>query len=455
MAGMSAPGVGSGLDVNTIVTQLVAAERAPAEQRISRTQSGIDTKLSALGVMRGMLSALQSSVSALRTESNLLARKAESSDTTILKASAVSSAPAGTYSVEVLSLATTHKLVSRAYAGGSGSEVGTGTLTFAQNGKEFSVEATDGMTLAQLRDAINNAADNTGVRAGIIQADGGARMVFTAAASGSAQAITVTTKQPKGGLDDLEYNPGQGQGQTPPMSVLSPATDAQVKIEGFAVSAAGNTVSGAIEGVTLDLVSAKPGTTVTVKVSPDPTVVRDRLAKLVSDYNTAASTMANLRSYDPATRKGGPLIGDGLLLNIESRLRRDVSAAVATPVGAPTTLSAIGVTMGADGRLSLNEGKLNVALQADPGGVAKLLAGEDGIAKRLTATLDSAIAAGGQVGTRTDSLQSQKRDLQKQRDALELRMQSLEASYRAQFGALDAMLSDMQSTGKYLAAQLK
>jgi flagellar hook-associated protein 2 len=455
MAGISAPGVGSGLDVNTLVTQLVAAERAPAEQRITRTQTSIDTKLSALGVMKGMLSALQSSVGALRTEASLLARKAESSDTTVLRANAVSTAPPGTYSVEVLSLATTHKLVSKAYAAGSAAVVGTGTLTFKQNGKEFSVEATDGMTLAQLRDAINAATDNSGVRASIVQADDGARMVFTAAASGSAQAITVTVKPPNGSLRDLEYDPGQGQGQTPPMSVLSPATDAQVKVEGFLVSAAGNTVSGAIEGVTLDLVAAKPGTPVTVKVSPDPTVVRDRLAKLVSDYNTAASTMASLRAYDPATRKGGPLLGDGLLLNIESRLRRDVSGAVATPVGAPTTLSAIGVTMGADGKLSLNEGKLNIAMQSDPAGVAKLLAGEDGIAKRMASTLEGAIAAGGQVGTRTDSLQSQKRDLQKQRDMLELRMQSLETSYRAQFGALDAMLSDMQSTGKYLAAQLK
>lgn len=455
MAGISAPGVGSGLDVNTIVTQLVAAERAPVEQRISRTQTGIDTKLSALGVMKGVLSSLQSSAGALRTEAQLLARKAESSDSTVLRASAVSTAPPGTYAVEVLSLATTHKLVSKAYAAGSAAEVGTGTLTFQQDGKEFSVEATEGMTLAQLRDAINAASDNTGVRASIVQADDGARMVFTAAASGSAQAITVSAHPPNGALSDLEYDPGQGQGQTPPMTVLSPATDAQVKVEGFTVSAAGNTVTGAIEGVTLDLVSAKPGTPVTVNVSPDPTVVRDRLAKLVSDYNTAASTMASLRAYDPATRKGGPLIGDGLLLNIESRLRRDVSGTVATPAGAPTTLSAIGVTMGADGKLSLNEGKLNIAMQSDPSGVAKLLAGEDGIAKRMATTLEGAVAAGGQVGTRTDSLQSQRRDLQKQRDALELRMQALEASYRAQFGALDAMLSDMQSTGKYLASQLK
>jgi flagellar hook-associated protein 2 len=292
------------------------------------------------------------------------------------------------------------------------------------------------------------------VRASIVQADDGARMVFTAAASGSAQAITVTTKQPKGGLDKLEYNPGQGQGQTPPMTVLSPATDAQVRVEGFTVSAAGNTVTAAIEGVTLDLVAAKPGTLVIVKVSPDIGVVKDRLAKLVSDYNSAAATLGQLRAYDPATRKGGPLIGDGLLLNVESRLRRDVSGSVATPPGAPTTMSAIGITMGADGRLSINDAKLSLALQSDPTGVAKLLAGEDGIAKRLYATLDGAIGLGGQVSTRTDSLQTQKRDLQKQRDALEMRMQSLEASYRAQFGALDAMLSDMQSTGKYLASQL-
>jgi flagellar hook-associated protein 2 len=454
MAGLSAPGVGSGLDVNTLVTQLVAAERAPVEQRIGRTQTGIDTKLSALGVMRGVLSTLQSSVGALRTESQVLARRAVSSDTTILRATAATNAPVGTYAVEVLSLATTHKLVSKPYAGGSGSPVGTGTLIFEQNGKEFSVEATDGMTLAQLRDTINAAADNTGVRASIVQADDGARMVFTAAASGSAQAIAVTAKPPNGALSDFEYDPGQGQGHTPPMTVLSPATDAQVKIEGFAVSAAGNTVTTAIEGVTLDLVAAKPGTTVTVTVSPDMASVKEKIAKFVADYNNAAATMSSQRSYDPATRKGGPLLGDSTLLGVEARMRRDITGTTSALPGSPATLSAIGIGFGTDGKLVVNDVKLTAALQADAVGVAKVLAGEDGIAKRLRSTLDGAIGVGGQVGARTESLQTQRRDLQKQRDMLELRMQALEASYRAQFGALDAMLSDMQSTGKYLASQL-
>jgi flagellar hook-associated protein 2 len=455
MAGLSAPGLGSGLDVNNLVTQLVAAERSPVEQRISRTQTGIDSKLSALGVMRGVLSTLQSSVGALRTENQVLARRAVSSDPTILRATASTSAPVGTYSVEVLVLATTHKLVSEPYAGGSGSLVGTGELTFTQNGEEFVVAATDSMTLAQLRDAINTAPDNRGVRASIVQADDGARMVFTAAASGSAQAINVQVTPPNGTLKKLEYDPGQGQGQTPPMTVLSAATDAQVKIEGFLVSAAGNTVAAAIEGVTLDLVASKPGTTVTVTVSPDVASVKEKIAKFVNDYNNAAGTMASQRSFDGGTRKAGPLLGDSTLLGVESRMRRDITGVIQPLPGSPSTLSEIGIGFGVDGRLVVNDGRLSAALQSDAVGVAKVLAGNGGIAKRLYDTIEGAIGLGGQVVGRTDSLQAQRRDLQKQRDALDVRMQLVEASYRRQFGALDAMLTDMQSTGLYLAGALK
>jgi flagellar hook-associated protein 2 len=455
MAGLSAPGLGSGLDVNNLVTQLVAAERSPVEQRISRTQTGIDSKLSALGVMRGVLSTLQSSVGALRTENQVLARRAVSSDPTILRATASTSAPVGTYSVEVLVLATTHKLVSEPYAGGSGSLVGTGELTFTQNGEEFVVAATDSMTLAQLRDAINTAPDNRGVRASIVQADDGARMVFTAAASGSAQAINVQVTPPNGTLKKLEYDPGQGQGQTPPMTVLSAATDAQVKIEGFLVSAAGNTVAAAIEGVTLDLVTSKPGTTVTVTVSPDVASVKEKIAKFVNDYNNAAGTMASQRSFDGGTRKAGPLLGDSTLLGVESRMRRDITGVIQPLPGSPSTLSEIGIGFGVDGRLVVNDGRLSAALQSDAVGVAKVLAGNGGIAKRLYDTIEGAIGLGGQVVGRTDSLQAQRRDLQKQREALDVRMQLVEASYRRQFGALDAMLTDMQSTGRYLAGALK
>jgi flagellar hook-associated protein 2 len=136
-------------------------------------------------------------------------------------------------------------------------------------------------------------------------------------------------------------------------------------------------------------------------------------------------------------------------------MRRDITGAITALPGSPATLSEIGIGFGTDGRLVINDSKLTSALQSDAAGVAKVLAGDGGIAKRLHATLGGAIGLGGQVVARTDSLQTQRRDLQKQRDALEVRMQLLEANYRQQFGALDAMLSDMQSTGRYLAGALK
>lgn len=136
-------------------------------------------------------------------------------------------------------------------------------------------------------------------------------------------------------------------------------------------------------------------------------------------------------------------------------MRRDITGVIQPLPGSPSTLSAIGIGFGVDGRLVINDGKLTAALQSDAAGVAKVLAGDGGIAKRLYDTIEGAIGLGGQVVGRTDSLQTQRRDLQKQREVLEVRMQLVEASYRRQFGALDVMLTDMQSTGRYLAGALK
>ncbi len=448
---LQSPGLGSGLDVNSLVTQLVAAERAPAQQRLTRAESGLDAKISALGTLRGALSTFQGAVGALRNESQLLVRKTEASDPGALRASATSSAAVGTYSVEVLSLASAHKLASAAYAGGSGATVGTGTLDFQQNGRSFAVTVTAGTTVAQLRDAINAATGNSGVRASVVQADDGARLVLSAKDPGSAEAIRVTASGAAGGLDALVFDPGIST----PMSVLTPAANAQAKVEGFTVSAAGNTITGAIEGVSLDLLAAKPGTAVSLTVSADNTVLRERVGKLVTEFNSMTATLSRLRAVDPATRNGGPLVGDSALLGIESRMRRDLVAEAPVSGSAPRTLSAIGVRMGADGRLAIDEARLTAALRDDPAAVARVFAGDGGIAARLHTTVSGAVAAGGQVAARTESLQAQKRDVQRAKDTLDMRMKALEARYRAQFTNLDSMLSGMQTTGNYLARALR
>ncbi|HRX90570.1 MAG TPA: flagellar cap protein FliD N-terminal domain-containing protein, partial [Steroidobacteraceae bacterium] len=125
------PGISSGLDVNAIVTQLVAAERLPAAQRIQRQDTRLTTQISALGTLRGALGALQAAVSPLKTVASFQTRAVASSNEGIFTATATSSAAPGSFEIEVVAVASAQKIASNAFAGGAPSVVGTGTLSIA------------------------------------------------------------------------------------------------------------------------------------------------------------------------------------------------------------------------------------------------------------------------------------------------------------------------------------
>jgi flagellar hook-associated protein 2 len=191
MAGLSSPGLGSGLDITSLVGQLVAAERAPGELRIRRLTSQADSKISALGALNGVLSTLQSSLSGLKTIDSFQVRRAESADRTVFTATATASAANGTYNVEVEQLATAQRLNSAAFLAGSGAVVGTGTLTLTSGTNSFAVDINaSNNTLAGIRDAINASSSNTSVQASVIQAADGARLVLAARTVGSARVGT-------------------------------------------------------------------------------------------------------------------------------------------------------------------------------------------------------------------------------------------------------------------------
>src|SRR4051812_8531388 len=172
MAGLSSQGLGSGLDIASLVTKLVAAEKAPRQAQITRAQSAAVTTISALGSLKGAMAGFNDALSALKTEEVFLARSADSSDAEIFTASASTSAISGSYDIEVESLASAHQLASNAIVGGAAVAVGTGTLTIGMGTKTFQVSIDDShKTLAQIRDAINAAPDNDGVvRASIVNA---------------------------------------------------------------------------------------------------------------------------------------------------------------------------------------------------------------------------------------------------------------------------------------------
>ncbi len=452
MATIRSPGITSGLDVNGLVTQLVTAERAPAAQRIQRQDTKLATQISALGALRGSLANLQSSVNPLKTETAFQTRTVDSSNSGVVTATAAATAASGSFSVEVRQIASAQRIISNAIAGGTGAAVGTGTLTVSMGGSAFDVVITgSNNTLGGIRDAINGATNNTGVRASIINTADGARLVLAARDTGAANTIRVTQAGGNGGLAAIVYDPPTTPGN---YTELEPAQDALIRVEGFDATSTTNTFTGVIDGLTINAVGASPGSIQTLTVGNDLKATTDRIKKFVTDFNSTANTLAALRRYNPTTREAGPLLGDALLRGIESDIRRQISTAATTADPPYTSLAAIGITTTKEGTLQINDAKLQAALTDDFDAVGRLFASTDGVTARLGASLDKALASDAQIANRTTNMQNQRRSLEKDTAALDRRMEAVEARYRAQFTALDTALAGLQSTSNFLTQQL-
>jgi len=451
MATLSSPGLGSGLDINGLVTQLVAAERAPVQAQITRRQTSVVTEISALGSLKGALADFQTALSQLRTTNVFGARSATSSDDEIFTAAATNAAAAGSYDIEVEQIADAQQLSSTAFATGSSAIVGTGTLTLSLGEAGFSVViGSDHASLADIRDAINAAPDNKGIRATIINATDGAHLVLTSTKTGATNSITVTATGGNGGLANLTY----GAGNHSHFTETHEAADSIVRIAGFEHRSPDRTITGAIDGVTLSLIKAEPDTTLTLKVANDVTTATARVKNFVDRYNALQNQMSSLRAYEPDTKAAGPLIGDALLRGIEAEVRRNLTSNVNGLTGQYTTLASLGITTTKTGALELNNAKLKTALETNFDGVAAVFGSETGVAARLSTAIESRLSSTGELSIRTRRLNERTAELQKDQAKLELRLATIEERYRKQFTALDGLLSNMQSTSSYLTQQL-
>ena len=193
MATITALGIGSGLDVNTLVAQLVAAERAPTQTRLDSREAEALSKLSALGSIKGALSVFQNALEPLKELVTFQGRTAVSANSAVYTATAGPDAIAGRYAVEVSALAAAHKLRSAAYAMAD-TVVGTGTLTLSAAGETFAVNVTNtNSKLVDIVDAINEAPANTKILATIVNSVDGAHLVLTSAATGVASASLIAS----------------------------------------------------------------------------------------------------------------------------------------------------------------------------------------------------------------------------------------------------------------------
>lgn len=451
MASITSSGIGSGLDIQGIVQQLVAAEGQPAERRFGRQEAAAQSRLSAYGTLKSALAEFRDQLNGMRELGSLLARKASSGDEGLFTVSADSNAVPASYEVEVLQLAAAQKLTSGAFAD-TVTALGTGTLQFDIAGSAFSVEITeDNNTLAGIRDAINKAAANTGVAATIVNAEAGSFLILSSEKTGAEQAITVTASGGDGGLAALEYDPGNGIAA---LTQSVAAEDALLRIDGLDVVSASNSVAGAIDGATLELVRAAPGETATLDVDSDPAALRKAISRMVESYNELVGTFDQLSAFNADTEIAGPLLGDASLRSVRDQLRREMSTEIRGLDVEFPTLSSIGIQIELDGRMAIDDTALDAALASEFDNVGRVFAGAEGFAVRLFDRVENFLDGDGLLATRTDGLNRTIERVNEQRERLGERLESLEARLLRQFSALDALVGQLSSTSDFLSQQL-
>lgn len=436
-------GVGSGLDVASLVDKLVAAKKAPQQDQITNQAGAANTQLSALGQISAALSALQSAMAPLTDGSAFASRTVTSGDTTVLGAGSDGTAVNGNYNIVISKLASSLKASSGAFASSS-TAVGTGTLTLTVAGKSMSLTlGSTNNSLAAVRDAINKATNNPGVSATIVTGSDGAHLVLSSTQTGAANGFKVSSSGGDGGLAALNYDVAASSGNA--LSVINAASDANYTIDGLPANSASNTVSTAINGLTLNLI--KVGSS-TLSVSNDSSKATNALTNLVSTYNSFVGIYQNLTKYDATSGTAGAMIGDATLNSINSTLSSIVGG---TANGA--TLSSIGISLQVDGTLKLDSGTLATALSDGGKTVGNLFAGTGGFAAKLNTPLSTWVGDSGLLAGRTTSLSQQLTDLSNQQTLLNSRMDDLTARYQAQFTALDTLMSKLNSTSSYLTQQ--
>ncbi|RKR06057.1 flagellar hook-associated protein 2 [Kushneria sinocarnis] len=442
MPSITSLGIGSNLDLSSLLDSLSEAENQRL-QPITSKLSSYNSRLSAMGQINSAVSSLKDATSALQSPDLFRSRAADSSSESVV-ASANSTAVAGNYNIEVSQLA---QAETQAAQGQAATDValGSGTLkiTVGDQSTEINLDESNN-TLAGIRDAINDS--DAGITASIIN-DGSEkpyRLVLSSNTTGTESAMTLGMTDGTGAdvtataLDGLFAN----------MDTTVAAQNAEFSVNGLAITSQTNTVEEAIQGVTLtldDIGASK------VTVGNDTDAMRGAVEDFVSSYNTLASKIDTLTAYSAETNQSGVLTGNSTVRTLENRLRGLVTGQNDNE-GSYQYLSQIGVSFDKDGKLSIDDDKLDKAL-SKPDDVSKLLAGDSGLAGVLNNSMDRMLNDNGLIASATDGLQSTIDSLKERRADMQESIDSTIELYRKQFNELDRTMASINSTSNYLSQQ--
>ena len=474
MAGVT--GIGSGIDIDSIVASMVAAERAPKATQLATLEKKTTTQITAIGSLKSGISDFQTALGALNKVELFQARSATSSMPGLVGVTASTTAGTGSYSVEVKSLAVSSKVALAAFRNPAESPArfASGTLYIALGGSSddsvaaasFSITVdSSNNSLAGLRDAINSGGKNIGVSATIVTDDFGARLVISSSETGTGRDIRVAgtpmTPVPVGeepllSLDGLDFSGIDGVDAGP--KTLTAAASASIVVDGLTVTSRSNTVEGVIEGVTLDLeAETAPNEPLIIDIAEDKAGAKERVQSFVDAYNKLIGIISTQTKVASAggdeAPQAGALVGDATVRSLLSTIRSELS----NPQGGGPirALIDLGITTQKDGTLQIEDAKLQEALDNSFAELPALFAGEGGIASRLDKKLKPYTQLDGILEQRNKAMNETISSIGKQKDDLARRVASLQERLYKQFNAMDLLVGQLTNTSSSLLASLE
>ena len=497
--GIQSLGVGSGLALDDLVTQLIEAERKPKEDRLNEQEESLDAVISGIGSLQSKLGDFEDSVDELRNDYNLNARKPQidhpssldlgEDDDGPFTADASTSALEASYEVVITGLAegTRYESTDGDFASTSDSvlSAGSGSISFkfGTSTDTFSIGVTAGMSLQQLANAINSSTDNVQsdgltplVNASIIDTGtaAGAKLVYTSTLTGANDNLIVVNDND---LADLNRVTSTDSTETTDRDLNTNgnkknSADATATIDGIAVQSSTNTFENVIQNVSFEAKTLSPDadndgtpdTASTLTIGNDKDGMKSKVRDFIDDYNTLMEEIGRLTKYgESELEEDGALAGDFMVRGLQSQLSNIISNNV--PGSALGTLFAVGVSFNDEGKLEITatdefglgsgEDRLKDALDENFDEVAKLFTDQDdGIAKNLYDYIREFTKYGGLLKTREQNYKDEKENLEDERSRFELQMLNFEQIQRDKYISLDKTVAQLNRTGNALMASL-
>lgn len=449
---ISSAGLGSNIDVNSLVSQLLALERRPLD-KLNQRKSLYNAELSSFGKISSDLSGFQSAVSALKSSESFKVFTSTAAETSYLTSTADSTASAGSHSITITQLAQSQKLFSTAFADTNTTTIGTGSLTIANGASSFAVTIdSSNNTLDGIVDAVNAAASNFGVSASIVNDGTGYRLLFSPNDTGTAYAVTVAVSDTgdsnntdANGLSRLSYTTGGFN-----LSQTQAAQNAIITVDGLTgINSASNTVTDVIQGVTLNLKTGGSVST-TLDVAVDTETLTKNATAVVTAYNKLITDINDLH------KKGGQLEADNTLLTIQAQLVNVFNTPAAISGNAYSYLAEVGIAIQSNGTLAINTSEFKSAVSGNLNDVVKLFTDtNEGFLQRLYTETATLLQSDGVLDAKNDGIAAQISGLDTRIDQFSTRLTLIEARLRRQFSALDGLLGTLSSTSNLLSRQLR